>query len=122
MQYNYTTIYEKFRFFLVAENVSSSTVKNYLSDVRYFFGWYQTYYLKNFPFVSFANDGFILNPEYERYVNICNTYCKYLNDGPFSTLRRRIYGLKKFVLFCMNKGLIYPNIGSKVIKLLEQKI
>ena len=38
-QYNFYNFEASFKKFLLAENVSPITLKNYLSDLRHFLGW-----------------------------------------------------------------------------------
>lgn len=125
MVYNYSQILESFIQYLYAGNAKKSTIKNYCSDVRYFFGWFQSYFQKSYLMKSSnsLNDGFFLNPSYKTYISIFDTYNAFLTDGPNSnTKRRRLYSLRKFVSFCLYKQLIYSEFNSHLNTYFEQNL
>lgn len=121
--YNYTVILESFANYLIAEKISNVTIKNYLSDIRYFFGWFTTYYKKNGYFSKnfiHVNDGFILNPLVATYEHIIISYDSFLYESnSAATKRRRLYSLKKFIQFCLAKGLIYNEFKDRILNYLH---
>ncbi|MBI2641514.1 site-specific integrase [Candidatus Roizmanbacteria bacterium] len=80
---------------LLAENLSSVTVKNYLSDLRFFLGW--------------------INAD-QNSVNLISTkdieeYKSFLNNShfPIKTINRRLSTVRKFFTICLEQKLIYTN-------------
>lgn len=91
--YNYPHLLNKFRLHLRAENLSSSTEYNYLSDIRCFAYWHSVNHGndKNFLFSSLDIRNYLLHLSTNR--NIKQT-------------KRRLSSLKKFITFCGVNNLV----------------
>ena len=107
--YNLYNLEPKFRNFLHAENISSVSLRNYLSDLRHFIGWLVTSnkYQKN---TNLAENISSLNPDIiEEYKD------RHIKSGlPHKTINRRLSALRKFFLFCQKEGLITSNPAKAV--------
>ena len=107
--YNLYNLEPKFKNFLHAENISSVSLRNYLSDLRHFIGWLATsnkYQENN----SLAENISSLNSEIiEEYKD------RHIKSGlPHKTINRRLSALRKFFLFCQKEGLLKENPAKKV--------
>ncbi len=98
--YNLYNLEPQFREFLIAENISPISLKNYLSDLRYFFGWMSSKSLK----VESINK------------ELVEEYRKYLLDNnlPHKTVNRRLSTLRKFCTFCISQGWMKENPAKKI--------
>jgi site-specific recombinase XerD len=129
--YNLYNFEASFKNYLLAGNVKPITIKNYLSDLRHFFGWL-IFKLKvknqelnpalregrekieNNP-INFLN---LITPE------IIDDYKTYLyeNKIPLKTINRRLSTLRKFFSFCINQGWLKENPARKISNIKKNKI
>lgn len=116
--YNVYNLETEFKKYLVAENISSISTRNYLSDIRHFFGWFfkQTksrLEISLGPLLRSVLDSHIV--EYKEYAQKGNL--------PNSTTNRRLSALRKFFSFCLASGLIETNPleSTKNISLYQPK-
>ncbi len=104
--YNLYNLEPNFREFLIAENVSPITLKNYLSDFRHFAGWVVSFS----PISSIASiealDS-ILVQNYKAYLMSCQL--------PLKTINRRLSTLRKFCSFCIFQGWMKENPAKKIL-------
>ena len=113
-QYNFYNFEASFKKFLLAENVSPITLKNYLSDLRHFLGWtilkIKAQNKKNFENLSpleFLNQiDESLVEEYKNYLVV--------NAIPAKTINRRLSTLRKFFSFCISQGWLKENPAKKI--------
>ena len=113
-QYNFYNFEASFKKFLLAENVSPITLKNYLSDLRHFLGWtilkLKAQNKKNFENLSpleFLNQiDESLVEEYKNYLVV--------NSIPAKTINRRLSTLRKFFSFCISQGWLKENPAKKI--------
>jgi len=113
-QYNFYNFEASFKKFLLAENVSPITLKNYLSDLRHFLGWtilkLKVQNKKNFENLSpleFLNQiDESLVEEYKNYLVV--------NAIPTKTINRRLSTLRKFFSFCISQGWLKENPAKKI--------
>jgi site-specific recombinase XerD len=120
--YNLYNLEALFRQNLIAENSSSLTVKNYLSDLRHFIGWA---ILK----LKTKNSKLKINKaSCEEFVALIDTkfieeYKQYLaaNNIPQKTINRRLSTLRKFFTFCIIQGWRRDNPAKKVNNLIADK-
>ena len=113
-QYNFYNFEASFKKFLLAENVSPITLKNYLSDLRHFLGWtilkIKAQNKKNFENLSpleFLNQiDESLVEEYKNYLVV--------NSIPAKTINRRLSTLRKFFSFCISQGWLKENPAKKI--------
>ena len=113
-EYNLYNLEASFRKYLVAEKVSSITLRNYLSDFRYFCGWIE----------STSYRLIILNSMQELVVEISkllsiirlSEYKDYLqsNKLPIKTINRRLSTLRKFCSFCISQGWLKENPAKQL--------
>src|SRR3989344_2573617 len=99
--YNVYNLEPEFKKSLVAENISPVSIRNYLSDIRHFFGWFfnDTKSRADIPLESLL--GSVLDSHIIKYK-------EYTRRGslPKSTTNRRLSALRKFFSFCLTSGLI----------------
>jgi len=117
--YNYEALFKKY---LLAENVSTPTLKNYLSDFRHFSGWF-AFYIKNHishPSVSVTLDAFPLISTYLT-IEVVSDYKLYLieNSLPLRTINRRLSAIRKFCSFCISQGWLKQNPAKKVTNIIN---
>jgi len=113
-RYNFYNFEASFKKFLLAENVSPITLKNYLSDLRHFFGWIilktKAQNKKNFEslspleFLNQIDESFV--EEYKNYLVV--------NAIPAKTINRRLSTLRKFFSFCISQGWLKENPAKKI--------
>jgi len=112
--YNFYNFEASFKKFLLAENVSPITLKNYLSDLRHFLGWTilksKAQDKKNFEnlspleFLNKINESLV--EEYKNYLVV--------NAIPAKTINRRLSTLRKFFSFCISQGWLKENPAKKI--------
>jgi site-specific recombinase XerD len=113
-RYNFYNFEASFKKFILAENVSPITLKNYLSDLRHFLGWtilkIKAQNKKNFENLSpleFLNQiDESLVEEYKNYLVV--------NSIPAKTINRRLSTLRKFFSFCISQGWLKENPAKKI--------
>lgn len=96
----------------ISKQLSSVSIKNYLSDLRHFLGWLisdlqfhnQTLMIDEKNIIDFINHTTILN------------YRLYLSDNslPIKTVNRRLSTIRKFCSFCISQGWMKENPGKKI--------
>lgn len=107
--YNLSNLEPKFKNFLLAENISSVTLRNYLSDFRHFVGWF----ISNDKYNDeIGLDGNIATLTSELIESYRNGHVK--SNLPIKTINRRLSTLRKFFLFCQKEFLILDNPAKKV--------
>lgn len=87
-----------------------NTIKNYLSDLRHFLGWYN-HSIKN------AHDFFSLSPSH------IASYKDYLitNNLPIRTINRRLSTLRKFCFFCTEAKILQRNPSKDIHNISQEK-
>jgi site-specific recombinase XerD len=113
-RYNFYNFEASFKKFLLAENVSPVTLKNYLSDLRHFLGWMilkiKAQNKKNFEnlfpleFLNQIDESLV--EEYKNYLVV--------NAIPAKTINRRLSTLRKFFSFCISQGWLKENPAKKI--------
>lgn len=103
-RYNLSNYQTQFTEYLIAENISSITLKNYRSDLKHFFSWVA----KNNSSHEIA--------EMITFETI-TSYRQYSaeNNAPLKTINRRLSTLRKFCTFCISQGWLSENPAKKVI-------
>ncbi len=92
--YNQYNLEAGFKNYLCAENIQAVSLKNYLSDIRYFFGWLT---------LSQAPD--ILSGLTQENMKAYRAYLE-SNQIPHSTSNRRLSTVRKFCKFCLGQNWI----------------
>ena len=97
------------------KGLTKISIKNYLSDLRHFFGWLifelkvknQKLKIEEISINEFINciDASFIE-EYKNYLTA--------NSIPIKTINRRLSTLRKFFTFCINQGWIKDNPAKKV--------
>lgn len=102
-RYNFFYFEAEFKKYLVAGNAEPSTVKNYLSDLHFFFSW-----IKNTQ--SIDEIAYSELPEVFSH-SLIRTYYSYLITSPNAskTVDRRISTVRKFFRLCMDQQWINSN-------------
>src|SRR3989338_8207272 len=110
--YNLYNLEAPFKEYLLAGNQKPVSVRNYLSDIRHFFGWI-TLYLKSNNFVA----GEKTSPLQKLVTsNSISEYKSYLesNNIPHKTINRRLSTIRKFCSFCISQGWMKENPAKKI--------
>lgn len=105
-QYNSEALFKKS---LLAENVSKSTIKNYLSDLRHYFGWLYQSVSKNSTSENLDVIALSTVPTVKNYIASLST-----NGIPEKTINRRLSTLRKFFSFSINQGWMNYNPAKKI--------
>lgn len=123
-RYNLYNPEPQFKKYLVAGNIKPSTLKNYLSDFRHFFGWL-VFYLKSqngktLKVKALETSG-VEQPDKKLFnllitPNVVAEYKDYLveNNLPLKTINRRLSTIRKFCSFCISQGWMKENPAKKV--------
>ena len=119
-RYNFSNFEAPFKHFLLAVNDTSPlgiitkplhklSIKNYLSDIRHFFGWYLLYRKLSDPYDPFEELKLIT-------IEAISSYIDYLVESaiPKRTINRRLSSLRKFCSFCVSKGWLTDNPAKKI--------
>lgn len=93
--YNLYSTEAQFKIYLISGNISTVSIRNYLSDFRYFCGWYQMTY-GNEPIENKFNRESYLLKEYEKYLTSSNT--------PIKTVKRKLSTLRKYHGYLQSEG------------------
>lgn len=105
-RYNLYNLELEFKNFLIAGNVSPLTLKNYLSDIRHFFGWITSQSQENDIIANLTSE------------NISRYKASLIeNLLPENTVNRRLSTTRKFCTFCISQGWISENPAKKVINI-----
>ena len=100
-EYNFNLLISEFKKFLQINGKSRITIKNYLSDLRFFFGWINTVLGLQPKLESLkAIDGAKIK-EYKKYL---------LESGlPSSSINRRLSSLRTFFISCIENKILTIN-------------
>lgn len=117
-RYNLDNLEAGFRKYLIVQQVSIITLKNYLSDLRHFFGWLVFYNS------SMRKQTISENLDERSVIALIDTesigqYKTYIetNKLPHKTINRRLSTLRKFCTFCISQGWMQENPAKKVINI-----
>jgi site-specific recombinase XerD len=116
-RYNFSYFEAEYKSYLLALNVKPVSIKNYLSDIRFFFTWLKS---------SFQTDTISLSdlPHLLSQASILAFY-DYLEsfEGSRATLNRRVSTIRSFLSFCVKQQWIAENTAHLLDdqELLEQK-
>ncbi len=117
--YNLSNLEPYFKKYLIAENFSLVSLKNYLSDFRHFAGWFD-FYLK------FKNNQFNNFIEIVKQVKDTTIfkYRNYLIESklPHKTINRRLSTIRKFCSFCISQGWLKENPAKKITNIKNSHI
>jgi len=100
-EYNFNLLINEFKKYLQINDKTSVTIKNYLSDIRFFFGWIISILNLEITKTTLeAIDGAKIN-----------SFKKYLLDSslPSSTINRRLSSVRIFFFFCTENKIISHN-------------
>lgn len=122
--YNLYNFEASFKNFLASGNVKPITIKNYLSDLRHFFGWLifklktssedkSTFDKKNQNSKIEEKPESFLNLITEALIKEYKNYL-YENKIPLKTINRRLSTLRKFFSFCVAQGWLKENPAKKI--------
>jgi len=99
--YGIEEIIKKFKTFLLLKKISPGTIRSYLSDVRHFFAWLESF-LKS---THLPSSNFLLLLKHLNQ-DVLNAYKNSLisNNAPQKTINRRFSSLRKFGAFSQDQG------------------
>lgn len=103
-RYNLSNLQAKFTDYLIAENISPITLKNYRSDIKHFFNWIAKSN-RDQEMTSITSLEIII--EYKTYLIDDQT--------PQKTINRRLSAIRKFCSFCISQRWIEENHAKKVM-------
>jgi len=107
--YNLDNYRREFKQYLVAVKKSANTIRNYLSDLRHFFGWLNV----NFSALRLNQ---IKNDTVRAYRE------SLIEDkAPIKTVNRRLSTLRLFFKFCISQDWIKENPAKKIINFNGEK-
>ena len=117
-QYNLYNLEPLFKKYLLTENISLISLKNYLSDIRHFFGWLISY-LESNNIKSTSSDR---NSVEFITVKTISEYKSYLitNIIPHKTINRRLSTIRKFCAFCISQGWLKENPAKQILNIKNQ--
>lgn len=114
--YNLYNLEPNFKNFLIAENVSRSTLKNYLSDFRHFAGWLSNN--QSYKSLSLSNSSLSSPTDVLKLIDFSfiEFYKLYLINAhiPIKTINRRLSAIRCFFKYCINQNLITSNACKNV--------
>ena len=116
--YNLYNLEPQFKSYLSAgKDVSPHSIKNYLSDFRYFAGWVQSRRIS-----THANYQNRIDTEPLLGTDLIQGYRDYLlaERLSFRTINRRLSTLRKFCRFALSQGLVKENFGNKLANVLPE--
>ncbi len=109
-RYNLYNFEASFKQFLIAGNFKPITIKNYLSDLRHFFGWLslKLKVIKPNLDLSLISETDVLK---EIDSQLIAEYKNYLitNNLPIRTVKRRLSTLRTFFSFCVSQNWLKSN-------------
>lgn len=117
-RYNFYNLEASFRSSLLAgnENNSNSLVKNYVSDLRHFLGWF--FFRLKVLGIELNQEEITNSTQVTSQINLSRfeEYVDYLRENriPTKTINRRLSALRKFCSFCVNQGWLKDNPAKKI--------
>jgi len=114
--YNLYNLEASFKKYLLAGNVNQITIRNYLSDYRYFCGWFEG------RFGALEGQNVTLNFELLT-VTAVSEYKNFLKSSafPIASINRKLSTLRKFCSFCISQGWLKENPAKKVTNALVEQ-
>jgi site-specific recombinase XerD len=109
-RYNFFYFEAEFKKYLTAGKAEASTIKNYLSDLHYFFSWVQnTRHISDFDY-SELEEVFCHS--------LIHSYYEYLaaSTNSENTIERRLATLRKFFLLCIEQRWLKKNPADEFDK------
>src|SRR3989339_1542622 len=109
--YNLYNLEAPFKKYLSAVNYKPVSIRNYLSDIRHFFGWLISYFKSE----NISIESEIKAPQFITIKSIFE-YKSYLlkNNIPLKTINRRLSSIRKFFSFCISQGWIKENPAKQI--------
>lgn len=109
-RYNFFYFEAEFKKYLIAGNAEESTVKNYLSDLHFFFSWLQGSY--HITEIDLSEADMIFSAS---HIRTFNNYVTSSSKAP-QTAIRRLATLRKFFSFCIDQQWMHINPALLVKK------
>lgn len=117
-RYNLDNLEASFRVFLTAGNKNKITIKNYLSDIRHFLGWFTFYFKAN---KQAKEKTLPINNESFAWISLINKqtifdYRNYMKENrlPNKSINRRLSTVRKFCSFCISQGWLKENPAKQI--------
>ncbi|HLD27032.1 MAG TPA: site-specific integrase [Patescibacteria group bacterium] len=115
-RYNLNNLEALFKEYLISgikknQPLHKNTVKNYLSDIRHFLGWFSQSVKESDAFFSLSRSHI-------------EAYKKYLiaNNLPARTVNRRLSTVRKFCFFCTEAKILHINPSKGIGNICTEKI
>ena len=109
--YNLYNLEAPFKEYLDAGNQKAISIKNYLSDVRHFFGWLILYFRSHK--IQIESEATIT-----QFITgkVISEYRSYLSENniPHKTINRRLSTIRKFCSFCISQGWMKENPAKQI--------
>lgn len=107
-RYNFSYFEAEYRVYLVALNTNPVTIKNYLSDLRYFFSWLQSIF--KVDAASYSELPSLLSKA------TIAQYYSFLHEqnGSGLTLKRRLSTIRSFISFCVKQRWLTEHTTKQV--------
>jgi site-specific recombinase XerD len=109
-RYNFFYFEAEFKKYLTAGKAEGSTIKNYLSDLHFFFSWIQnTLHITDLDYSELPD---VFSP------SLIRSFHAYLQSstGSENTVNRRLATLRKFFLLCIDQRWINSNPADEFDK------
>lgn len=105
-RYNFLFFEAEYRKYLAALNTKQVSIKNYASDLRYFFSWLQSSF--QVDLVSLNELPFLLSK------SVMSQYYTYLRAHSVSSLtfKRRVSTIRSFISFCVKQQWLTENTAK----------
>ena len=115
-QYNLYNLEPSFKKYLLTENISPISLKNYMSDFRHFAGWL-TFFLRSNVILNSFQDLIEMLKQVQH--DTIKEYRSYLttNNIPHKTINRRLSTVRKFCSFCISQGWMKENPAKQILNI-----
>lgn len=115
--YNFYNLETSFKQYLVAGITKPVSIKNYLSDIRHFFGWLSLYIGSHD--LKILDDKFPLRAFIT--IETISEYKNYLleNKIPHKTINRRLSTIRKLCTFCIEQNILDINPAKHLTNILS---
>ncbi len=123
--YNFYNLGALFKEFLTAgnKNLQPVTVKNYLSDLRHFSGWFILKLKTDNPQLSEESTDIKIIVSFIT-PDLIRDYKSYLSENniPQKTINRRLSTLRKFCTFCILQGWLNENPAKQIENISSESV
>lgn len=125
--YNKYNLEASFKKYLIAENISQDSIKNYLSDLRYFLGWSHSYLRKNGKMNDSSPDKKNIDINVVLVAELTTELIEAFKRDmvqtslPRQSINRRLSTIRKFGQMCVFNKWVHHNPGSFIKSVSSKK-